>query len=167
MQCKETDSPKKPPTRRKTDTPRPTTSEEQGVRVEEEVRVHDEETLGETQTRTGVWVSPAPESEKKERQTSSATTPNKQRKTNRTNNPKALNKKPITGQTKSRRNYHSRVAGPMGRPALSEETPRGTVVPRGPRTPGTAPGGARTSIVSKKILLPQKVGPDSWPVRLG
>ena len=40
-----------------------------------------------------------------------------------------------TKQTESQGNYHSRVAGPMGRPALSEETPQGTVVPRGPQTP--------------------------------
>ena len=35
----------------------------------------------------------------------------------------------------SQRTSHGRVAGPMGRPAVSGETPRGTVVPRGPKTP--------------------------------
>ena len=35
----------------------------------------------------------------------------------------------------SQRTSHCRVAGPMGRPAISRETPRGTVVPRGPKTP--------------------------------
>ena len=32
---------------------------------------------------------------------------------------------PLTNQTKSRRNYHRRVAGPMGRPALLGSRPRG------------------------------------------
>ena len=44
-------------------------------------------------------------------------------------------KRTNTKQTESQGNYHSRVAGPMGRPALSEESPQGTVVPRGPKTP--------------------------------
>ena len=82
--------------------------------------------------------------------------------TNRTNNPKALNKKPITSQTKSRRNYHSRVAGPMGRPALSEETPRGTVVQRGPRTPPPreAPPVAQELASCRTInSFPRKLGP--------
>ena len=54
----------------------------------------------------------------------------------------------------SQRTSHGRVAGPMGRPAISGETPRGTVVPRGPKTPpttGTAPGGAITNIMPNKI----------------
>ena len=48
---------------------------------------------------------------------------------------KHLTKRTNTKHTESQGNYHSRVAGPMGRPALSEETPQGTVVPRGPKTP--------------------------------
>ena len=47
----------------------------------------------------------------------------------------------------------------MGRPALSEKTPHGTVVPRGPRTPpttGTAPNGARTGKMPDKKQIPQK-----------
>ena len=48
---------------------------------------------------------------------------------------KDLTNKTNTKHTESQGNYHSRVAGPMGRPALSEETPQGTVVPRGPKTP--------------------------------
>ena len=44
---------------------------------------------------------------------------------NHTNIPKAPNKIPLTNQTKSQRNVHSRVAGPMGRPALLGRHPRG------------------------------------------
>ena len=82
--------------------------------------------------------------------------------TNRTNNPKTLNKKPITKQTKSRRNYHNRVAGPMGRPALSEETPQGTVVPRGPRTPPPRePPPVAQELASCRTInsYPRKLGP--------
>ena len=60
----------------------------------------------------------------------------------------------------SQRTSHCRVAGPMGRPAISGETPRGTVVPRGPKTPpttGTTPGGAKTNIMPNRIRSePQK-----------
>ena len=50
------------------------------------------------------------------------------------------------------RTSHGRVVGPMGRPAISGETPCGTAVPRGPSPPttGTAPGGARTNIMPNK-----------------
>ena len=42
--------------------------------------------------------------------------------------------KPFTNQTKSGRNYHSRVEGPMGRPALLGRRPRGPQY-RGVRRP--------------------------------
>ena len=41
---------------------------------------------------------------------------------------------PLANQTKSRRNYHRRVAGPMGRPALLGTRPRGPQY-RGVRSP--------------------------------
>ena len=44
---------------------------------------------------------------------------------NQTTIPKAPNKSPLTSQTESQRNCHSRVEGPMGRPALLGSHPRG------------------------------------------
>ena len=44
---------------------------------------------------------------------------------NQTTIPKAPNKRPLTSQTESQRNCHSKVEGPMGRPALLGSHPRG------------------------------------------
>ena len=78
---------------------------------------------------------------------------------NQTTIPKAPNKRPLTNQTESQRNCHSRVEGPMGRPALLGSHHRGPQY-RGvqvPPTTGTAPCGARTNNVPDKNLLPQKM----------
>ena len=137
--------------------------EEQGVRIEDVVRGHEEETPGESKPQKGFrFPQRLRERKRKEKrhrpekekggttdivanrgQVLKGTKPNnipspetKKTKQN-TQHPaqRNLTKKPDKEPTMSRRTCHRRVAGPMGRPAPSEETPQGTVVPRGPRTP--------------------------------
>ena len=68
--------------------------------------------------------------------------PSPERNTVQKNQPRSL-KYPTKTQMQipdnSQRTSHCRVAGPIGRPAISGETPRGTVVPRCPKTPPREP----------------------------
>ena len=74
---------------------------------------------------------------------------------------KKQTKEPHTKPTKSRRICHRRVAGPMGRPALSGETPRGTVVPKVRGTP--LPRAQELASCRKRYYYPRKSGPTlSW-----
>ena len=89
-------------------------------------------------------------------------TPETKRPTHNTQHPFQRNlTKNLTQNQHCLGGLHRRVAGPMGRPAPSEETPhgdRGNEGSKDPPTTGTAPGGARTINHAKQVTL----APESW-----